>query len=76
MHKLRMLIEVGTQPSHVTSIDEVHGATKCRVFNSLVMRQMQLIGERRFFNMRLQSRPAGKSILASDCELGITEALG
>jgi hypothetical protein len=39
-----------------------------------MMRQMQLIGERWFFKMDFQSRPAGKSILASDCELGIAKA--
>jgi len=58
--QLRMLIEVGTQPGHVPSIDEVHGASKCGVFNSLMMSEMQLIGESWLFNMRLQSRPSSE----------------
>src|SRR5260370_29142360 len=62
MHKVGMLMQVGTHPSHVTCIEEVHGATKCSVFNALMMRQIQLIRERWFFNMRFQSRPTRKSI--------------
>src|SRR5271154_82560 len=39
-----------------------------------MVRQIQLIGERWFFDMALQSRPAWIPILASDCELRVTEA--
>jgi len=74
MHKIRMLIQVRPQTSHIAGIDEFHGATKRCVFNALMMRQFQWIRERGFCNVRFQSRPARKSILASDGELCITKA--
>ncbi len=72
-HKIRMLKQVRPQTSHITGIEEFYGATKRRIFNALMMRQIQLIRDRGFFNMRFQSRPARKSIFASDGELRIAK---
>jgi hypothetical protein len=74
MHKSGMLIQVCTQTRHVTCIEELHGMAKCRIFNSLLVRQIQSIGERWFFNVPFQPRPAGKSMFAGDCKLCIAEA--
>ena len=74
MHKIRMLIQVRTQTSYVTSIEEFHGTAKCCIFNPLLVRQIQSIGERWSFNVPFQPRPARKSIFAGDCKLRVTEA--
>ena len=47
---------------------------KCCIFNPLLVRQIQSIGERWFFNVPFQPRPARKSIFAGDCKLRVTEA--
>jgi len=74
VHEMRVLMQVRTQASDIACIDEVYRAPKCCVFNPLFVWQIQSIGERWFFKVSLQSRPAGKSIFAGDCELRITEA--
>src|SRR5260370_13836729 len=74
MHKSGMRIQVCTQTSNVTCIEELHGTAKCCIFNSLLVRQIQSIGERWFFNAPFQPRPAGKSIFASDGKLRVAEA--
>ena len=74
MHKIRMLIQVRAQTSYVTCIEEFHGTTKCCIFNPLLVRQIQSIGERWFFNVPFQPRPARKSIFAGDCKLRVAEA--
>ena len=71
--KVSMLIQVRAQTSHVTRIEQVHCAAKCWIFNSLLVRQIQLIGRRRLFDVTLQSRPARKSMLAGDGKLRVTE---
>src|SRR5580658_1192559 len=74
MHKIRMLIQVRTQTSYVTSIEEVHGTAKCCIFNPLLVRQIQSIGEGWFFDVPFQPRPTRKSIFAGDGKLRVTEA--
>jgi hypothetical protein len=74
MHKIRMLIQVRAQTNYVTCIEEFHGAAKWCIFNSLLVRQIQSIGERWFFDVTFQPRPARKSIFAGDCKLRVTEA--
>src|ERR1700676_5115817 len=74
IHKSGMLIQVCSQTRHVTCIEELHRTAKCRIFNSLLVRQIQSIGERWFFNVPFQPRPAGKSIFAGDRNLRVTEA--
>ena len=74
MHEIRILVDIGVQTCCITCIEKVHGTTKSGVFNSLVVRQIQLIGERRLFNMPFQPCPTRKSILASDCELCVAKA--
>jgi hypothetical protein len=51
-----------------------HGTVKCCIFNPLLVRQIQSIGEHWFFDVSLQPRPARKSIFAGDCKLRVTEA--
>ena len=63
-----------TQTRYVARIEKFHGAAKCGVFDSLMVRQVQSIGERWLFDVPLQPRPAGKSIFAGDCELRVAEA--
>jgi hypothetical protein len=74
MHKVRMLIQLPTQTNYVSRIKKLYGSTKCCIFNSLLVRQIQPIGQRWFFNVPFQSRPAWKSILAGDCKLRVTES--
>src|SRR5260370_37464854 len=69
-----MLIEVGLQNSYVTFVDEFDGTTKCCIFDPLLVRQVPAIGERWFFNVAFQPRPARKSIFLGNCELRVTEA--
>jgi len=74
MDKIWMQIQVGLQTSYVTFVDEFDGTTKCCIFDSLLVRQVQAIGERWFFNVAFQPRPTRKSIFAGNCELRVTEA--
>ncbi len=74
MDKIWMLIQVGMQASYVTFVDEFDGTAKCCIFNPLLVRQIQAIGDRWFFNVAFQPRPARKSIFAGNCELRVTEA--
>src|ERR1700686_4533853 len=74
MHQIRMLFQMRAQTSCVPCIEEFHGPAKCCIFNSLLVRQIQSIGKRWFFNMPFQPRPARKSIRASDGKLRVAEA--
>ena len=49
---------MGTQTYFFPGIEEVHGATKCGVFNALMVRQVQLIGECWFLNVLFQLLPS------------------
>src|SRR6266404_3202141 len=74
MDKIWVLIQVRSQTIYFTFVDKFDGTTKCCIFDSLLVRQVQAIGDRWFFNVAFQPRPARKSIFASDCELRVTEA--
>ena len=74
LRKIRMLIQVRAQTSRVTCIEEFHGAAKCFIFNPLLVRQIQPVGERWFFDVPFQPRPARKSIFAGDGKLRVAEA--
>ena len=74
MHETRMLFQLLAQTRGVPCIKEFHGAAKCCIFNSLLVRQIQSIGKRWFFNVPFQPRPARESILAGDGKLRVTEA--
>jgi hypothetical protein len=74
MHKIRMLMQVCAQISCVTCIEEFHGMAKRCIFNPLLVRQIQSIGERWFFNVPFQPRPARKSVFAGDGKLRVTKA--
>ena len=68
-----MMFEVRTQTHHIASIEKFDGSSKCSVFNAFVVRQIEPVGERRLFNMPLQSRPTGKPVLPSDSELRVAQ---
>lgn len=59
-----MSAEVILQALCVAGIEKVHSAAEGPIFNSFMVRQMQLVGERWFLNMLFQPRPTRKSILA------------
>jgi hypothetical protein len=69
-----MRLQVSAQTFHVACVEEVHGAAKGRVFNALMRRETQIIGDRRFLNALFQSRPIREPALASDGELCVAEA--
>ena len=58
MHQLGMPLQISAQSCHVPGIDKIHGASKNGVFNSFMVGQIQLIGERGFFDMPFQARPS------------------
>jgi len=74
LRQIGMPLQVGAQTLGVAGIEKLHGAPECGVFNALMVGQIELIRERRFFNMPLQPRPARKASLASDGELRVAEA--
>jgi hypothetical protein len=67
------LFQVGAQAFRIAGVEQFHGAAKVRVFDALVVRFLQAIGERRHFDMRLQPWPACKTVFASNSELRIAE---
>src|ERR1700722_14060830 len=74
LRQLRMPLQVRAQASYVTCIEEFHGAAECCIFNPLLVRQFQSIGERWFFDVPFQSRPARESTFASDGKLRVAQA--
>ena len=74
MHKTRMLLQMRTQSSYVTCIEELDGTAKLHIFNALLVRQIQSIGKGWFFDVAFQSCPAWKSIFAGNGELSVAEA--
>src|ERR1035438_5915752 len=68
-----MLLHKGPQSCGVPCIQKFHGAAKRVVFNALMMRQIQFVGEGGFFNMPLQPRPAREPSLARDGGLCVAE---
>jgi len=73
MHQIRLLIQVRAQTRYVPCIDEFHRVAKRCVFNALMMRQLQPVGERWFFNVRFQSCLTRKSRLAGNGELCVAQ---
>ena len=73
-HEIRMLPQVSSQTCYIAGIEKFHASVKCGVFNPLVVRQIQLIGERRLFDVSFQPRPTRKPVLARNGELRIAEA--
>src|SRR5579872_5638895 len=69
----RMLRQIRPQSRRISRIDQIHGSPKYRIFNSLVMQQVELIHERRPLNMPLQPCPTWKSSLARNGELRVAE---
>src|ERR1700688_1034512 len=68
-----MLLQISAQSCHVPGIDKIYGPAKNRVLDAFLVRQIQLIRQRRFFNMPFQSCPAWKSGSAGDGELRVTQ---
>jgi hypothetical protein len=69
-----MLPKMVAQAGNVSGVEKIDGAAKYRVFDSLMMRQVELIGERGSFDMAFQASPTGESRLASDGQLGVAQA--
>jgi hypothetical protein len=69
-----MLLETGVQAGGVAGIEQVDRASKNGVFNTLVVRGIEMIGKRWFFDVRFQPGPAGKSVFSGDGQLGISQA--
>jgi hypothetical protein len=69
-----MLLQVRAQTRCITRIEKFHGAAKSFIFNPLLVRQIQPVAERWFFDVPFQSRPARKSIFAGDGKLRVAEA--
>jgi hypothetical protein len=73
MHQFRMLGQIATQSRDVPCIYKIYGAPKRRVFDSFMMRQIELIGLSRLFDMPFESGPALEASFARDDELGVAE---
>jgi len=69
-----MLLQVSPQTCCIPSIEKIDGPAKQDVLDSLMARQLQLIGWCWFFDAGFQARPAWKSILTGNRELRIREA--
>ena len=74
LRKLRMLLEMRPQTSYIAGVDQLHGPAKCGVFNALMMRQIQTVGEHGLFNVPLQPCPTRKAGLARDDKLRVCKA--
>ena len=74
MNKIRMLIQVRAQTNYVTCIEEFYGTAEYCIFDPLLVRQIQSIGERWSLNVPFQPRPARESVFAGDGKLRVTEA--
>ncbi len=74
LRQLRMLLEVGAQTCHLAGIEQLHSTAKCGIFNPLMMRQIQLAGERGPFNVPFQPGPTRESGLARNRKLRVCEA--
>ena len=59
MHKLRMLIQLRAQNTYIACIQKFYRTTKCCIFNPLLVRQIQPIYERWFFNVRFNRAQLG-----------------
>src|SRR5580704_17784529 len=62
------------QSCHVACVEKIHSVSKYSIFNSLMMRQVELVRQGWFLDVLFQSRPTRESILSRDCELRGTEA--
>jgi hypothetical protein len=73
-YEIRMLPQVSAQTCYIAGIEKFHASAKCGVLNPFVVRQTQLIGERRPFDVSFQPRPTRKPGLARNGELRIAKA--
>jgi len=46
MHQFRMLLQMCAQAGCVTGIDQVNGVAECGIFDSFLMRQIELAADR------------------------------
>ncbi len=71
--ELRMALQVGAQTYYISGIEKVDTTAKRRVLNAFMVRQIELVGERRLLDVPLESCPTRKSGLARDGQLRVTE---
>ncbi len=60
VHEFRVLLQVRTQTSDVARIEQVHSTAKCCIFNSLLVRQIQSIGETSVFQCVALASPSSE----------------
>ena len=68
-----MSIEERTQACDSARIDKIHGETECGIFNSFVVREIELVGKRWLLNVPLQPAPARETVLARKGKLCVAE---
>ncbi len=73
-YEIRMLPQVSAQPCYIAGIEKLHASAKCGVLDPFVVRQTQLIVERRVFDVAFQPCPTRKPGLARNGKLRIAEA--
>jgi hypothetical protein len=64
---------VSAQTSGISGIEQINRAAKNVIFDSVMVRQVELIRERGSFNVPFQSRPTGKAVFAGDGELRVAQ---
>src|SRR5436305_9775674 len=72
-YKFGILLQVKAQSRYVAGIQKLHTAAKDRVFNSLVVRQIELVGKGGLLNVLFQSCPTRESRLSRNGKLRITK---
>ncbi len=72
-HQLRMILQQPSQPDRIARIQQIHGTTKRRILNPLVMRQVDPIRQRRPLHMPLQPSPARKPMRSSNRKLRVAQ---
>jgi hypothetical protein len=69
-----MFPQVSAKTSCVAGIEKLHATAKYGVFNALMVRSIQLVGEHGPLDVPLQPCPTRKPGLARNGELRVTEA--
>jgi len=67
----RILPEEKRQARNVASVDQIDCVTEDGVFDSLVVRERQVVARTGLFNVMLEAGPARKSVFACDGKLRI-----
>ena len=74
MRQIRMTAQMFTQTGDVARVEQFDCSAKGCVFNTLMVRQIQPMGQAWCLNMPFQPGPTWESMLAGDGELSVAEA--